>query len=352
VRQIRISKFEFRIGSTTIFILALAVAIFAGSLHSDGQQPGKVYRIGWLGIARPTATDTIPQHCPLQGSPNWQAWLEGLREYGYISGQNLLIECRYSEGREEWAPALMAELVNSKPDLLVAIGSPNTLAAKQATGSIPIVMVSVTDPVGRGLVASLAHPGGNVTGLTDTVGVEIAGKQLQLLKEAVPQASRVAVLWYSTGLPSPAYRREEEAAARALGLTLQFYSIKTPEELEGAFTAVTKDRAEALLVEPSPFIWVHRQRIVALAAQSRLPAMYFQRAHVEAGGLMSYTVNEAACFRRLAYYVDKILNGAKPADLPIEQPTKFDLVINLKTAKTLGLTIPQSLLNRADEVIQ
>ncbi len=307
--------------------------------------------MGYLGVST-GGYETNPHHCPIQGTPNWQAFVVGLRQHGYVQDQNLVIECRWTEGREERAPALAAELVSLTPDLIVAYTSANVLAAKQATSTIPLVMGSVTDPVGKGLVASLAHPGGNVTGLTYYAGTEIAGKHLQLLQEVVPKVSRVAVLGYSTGVPSPDYRREEEAAAGALHVTLQQYGVRAPEELEGAFTAMTKARAEALLVMPHPFIWVQRQRIVELAAQSRLPAMYHHRDLVEAGGLMSYAVNESDLFRRLGFYVDKIFHGAKPADLPVEQPTKFELVINLKTAKALGLTIPQSLLNRADEVIQ
>jgi putative ABC transport system substrate-binding protein len=278
--------------------------------------------------------------------------VEGLRERGYVQGQNLVIECRYSEGREERTPALAAEVVSLKPDLIVSNTGGNVHAVKQATSTIPIVMVNVSDPVGRGLVASLAHPGGNVTGMTEAF-LEIVGKRLQLLKEAVPKASRVAVLWYPTGsLPNPGWGMEREAAARALGVTTQSFGVRAPEELEGAFTAMTKARVEALLVEPSSFVFPHRRRIVDLAAQSRLPGMYHHRDLVEAGGLMSYAVNEPDLFRRLGVYVDKIFKGAKPGDLPVEQPTKFDLVINLKTAKALGLTIPQSLLIRADEVIQ
>ena len=341
-----------RNGPAAIFILALALGLLAAPAFSHGQQPGKVYRIGYLSVSTGGYETNPPQHCPIQGTPQWQAWVEGLRERGSLQGQNLIIECRFTEGREERAPALAAELVSLKPDLIVANTGSNALPAKQATGAIPIVMVNVTDPVGRGLVASLAHPGGNVTGLTYYAGAEIAGKHLQLLKEVVPKVSRVAVLSYLTGVPSPDYRREEEAAARALHVTLQRYGVRAPEELEGAFTAMTKAGAEALLVTPHPFIWVHRQRIVSLAARSRLPAMYHHRELVEAGGLMAYAVNEPDCFRRLGIYVDKIFHGAKPGDLPVEQPTKFELVINLKTAKALGLTIPPSVLMRADQVIE
>jgi putative ABC transport system substrate-binding protein len=336
--------------SEAVVSVILALALLAAAFPSHGQQPAKVYRIGWLGVSA-GGYETNPQHCPVKGSPLWQAWLDGLRETGYIPGRNLVIECRYTEGREERAPALAAELVSLKVDLLVASGTVQVRAAKQATSTLPIVMVNVVDPVRRGLVASLAHPGGNVTGLTDTL-MEMEGKRLQLLKEAVPKVSRVAVLVHPTGTPEPLFGREREAAARALEVTLQSYGVRAPEEFAGAFTAMTKAGAEALFVEPDPFWTGHEQRIIDLAAQSRLPAVYPNRGFVEAGGLLGYDVNRPGIFRRLGFYVDKILNGAKPADLPVEQPTQFELVINLKTARALGLTIPQSLLSRADEVIQ
>ena len=332
-------------------MFAVALALLAAPTPSHAQEPAKIYRIGYLGTSL-APTDKTPQNCPLKGSPYYQAWVVGLRERGYIPGQNLVIECRWTEGREERAPALAAELVSLKPDLIVAVGTNQVQAAKQATSTLPIVMGGVIDPVGRGLVASLAHPGGNVTGSSVTVGVEIEGKRLQLLKEAVPTVSRVAVLVHTGGPPEPLIEREREAAARALGLTLQSFDFRAPEELEGAFTAMTKARAEALYVAPRPFILAIVQRIVDLAAQSRLPAMYPIREAVPAGGLLAYDVNQPDIFRRLGVYVDKIFKGANPGDLPVEQPTKFELVINLKTAKALGLTIPPSLLMRADEVIQ
>jgi ABC-type uncharacterized transport system substrate-binding protein len=335
-------------------VVALAVGVLAAPMSSHAQQPGKVYRIGYLSPGNPPASaNTTPQQCPIKGWPSWQAFLAGLREHGYTLGQNLLIECRWAQGQAERAPALAAELVSLTPDLIVAGGwSHNILAAKQATRTIPILMVTVTDPVGKGFVASLAHPGGNVTGLTDTAGVEVVGKQLQLLKEAVPTASRVAHLYSPAATPTPGWGTDREAAARALGVTLQTYPVRAPEELEGIFTAMTKARAEALLVETSGFFDAHQQRLVELAAKSRLPAMYSGRWFVDAGGLMSYWANVTAIWRRVGFYVDKIFHGTNPGDLPVAQPEKFDLVINLKTAKSLGLTIPQSLLIRADEVIE
>ena len=322
----------------------LAFGLVAAPLPSDGQQPAKVYRIGFL-VAHPF-TPAIPVL-----ARNWEAFVEGLRERGYIEGQNLVIEFRYTEGQDERAPSLAAELVSLKPDLIVAHGTAQVRAVKQATGTIPIVMVGVIDPVGRGLVASLAHPGGNVTGLSDTAGLEIAGKRLQLLKEAVPKVSRVAVLYYS-GVSLTPLREPFQAAARALDVTYELYGVRDPEEFEGAFTAMTKERAEALQVGPHPFWTGHVQRIVDLAAKSRLPAMYPGREFVEAGGLMAYQSNRPDIFRRIGFYVDKIFKGANPGDLPVEQPTRFELIINLKTAKALGLSIPPSLLMRAEEVIE
>jgi putative ABC transport system substrate-binding protein len=354
VTQVRNSKFELRIGSTAISVIALALALLAAPVLSDAQQPGKVYRIGFLGVAPPAATETTPQGCPIKGNPNWQAWVAGLRGRGYVQGQNLVIECRYTESREERARALAAELVSLEPDILVVFSTANVRAAKQATSTLPILMVGVIDPVGRGLVASLARPGGNVTGLTDKA-LEMEGKRLQLLKEAVPTVSRVAVLNHPGATPEPQpdrFQREREAAAQAVGVTLQTYDVRAPEEFAGAFAAMTQARAEALFVVTTPFWWVHRHRMIDLAAQHRLPAMYHDRELVPLGGLLAYDVNQPDIFRRLGFYVDRILNGAHPGDLPVEQPTKFELVINLKTAKALGLTIPQSFLNRADEVIQ
>jgi putative ABC transport system substrate-binding protein len=340
--------------SEAVLSVMLALALLAASVPSHGQQPAKVYRIGWLGTAPPAVTDTTPQRCPITGTPNWQAWMAGLREHGYIPGQNLVIECRFTEGRAAPPPALAAELMNLKPDLILANTTANVLAAKQASSTIPIVMMGVMDPVGRGVVASLAHPGGNVTGPTDDVGPSLAGKYLELLKEAIPRVSRVAVLVHRPNPlePPSAYLSETQAAARALDVTPQTYRVQAPGEIDGAFTAMIQARAEALVVLPHPSFSLHAQRIVALAAQSRLPAMYFQKAHVEAGGLMAYAPDRVAIWRRLGYYVDKILKGANPGDLPVEQPTKFELIINLKAARAFGLTIPQSLLMRADEVIE
>jgi len=337
--------------SEAVLSVILALILLAAPVPSDGQQPGKVYRIASLAVG-PSPVVRTPKNCPVQGNPHWQALLGALQARGYIEGQNLLIECRWTEGQDERAPALAAELVSLKVDLFLAFGATQVLAAKQASSTIPIVMVGVIDPVRRGLVASLARPGGNVTGPTDDAGPQIVGKYLQLLKDAVPTVSRVAVLAYAGDPAEASFQREIQAAARTLGVAVQSYSVRDPKELAGAFTAMTTARAEALLVLPHPFSYLHGQRIVDLAAQSRLPAMYPYREAVEAGGLMGYESIQPDIYGRLGSYVDKILKGAKPGDLPVEQPTKFELVINLTTARALGLTIPQSLLSRADEVIR
>jgi len=332
----------------------LALTLLAAPLPADAQQPGKVYRIGYLSgnMFAPTE-EAHPQKCPMTGNPNWQAFVGGLRERGYVPGQNVVVECRWTEGRAERAPGFAKELVDLKPDLIVATNTYSVRALKQATSTIPIVMTGVINPVERGLVPSLARPGGNVTGLTDTP-MEMDGKRLQLLKEAVPTVTRVAVLSHPSGggLPEPAFQREREAAARALGVTLQVHDVRDPAEFAGAFAAMTQARVEALFVAADPFWWLHRHRMIELAAQSRLPAIYANRDFVTAGGLMAYDVNQSAILRRVGVYVDKIFKGASPGDLPVEQPTKFDLFINLKNAKALGLTIPQSLVMRADEVVE
>jgi putative ABC transport system substrate-binding protein len=278
--------------------------------------------------------------------------VEGFLEHGYVPGRNLVIECRYPEGQEDRARTLAAELVDMKVDLLVAASTLNVRAAKQATSTIPIVMVGVIDPVRRGLVASLARPGGNVTGLTEDAGTQIAGKYLQLLREVAPRASRIAVLSYLMDAPEAVLTRDLDDAARTLGMTLRYHETRAPEQLDAAFAAMATEGAEALLVIPHPFMAVNGKRIVDLAMRSRLPAVLPFREHVEVGGLLAYDVDRRALRRRIGAYADKIFKGAKPADLPVEQPTEFELIINLRTAKALGIAIPQSLLLRADEVIE
>ncbi len=353
MRQFRIADFVLRIWPGALFIVALALVILVTPVPSHAQQPGKVYRIGFYGGDMFAPTEDKPsQKCPTTGGPNWQEFVAGLREHGYIPGQNLVIECRWDGGRYDLAPALAAELVQLKVDLIVTTSGPRVRATKEATSTTPIVMVYVAEPVANKLVASLARPGRNVTGVTYTAGPEIAGKYLELLQEVVPTLSRVAVLLYPDYPVTPAFLREAQAAARALGLTLQSYHVRDPKEFEEAFAAMTKARADGLLVQVHPIVFAHPKRVAQLVAQSRLPAVYPYRDLVVAGGLMAYEANIAAMFRRAPAYVDKILKGANAGDLPVEQPTKFDLVINLKTAKALGLTISPSLLMRADEVIQ
>ncbi len=321
------------------FPVALALGILSAPLAADVQPPPKVPRIG---ILWPSPISVIAH--------NLEAFRQGLRELGYVEGQNIAIEFRSAEGKWERLPDLAAELVRLKVDVIVA-NTPAALAAKQATRTIPIVMAVSGDPVGDGLVASLARPGGNVTGLSLMVP-ELGGKRLQLLKEVVPRASRVAVLWNPAVPFTGRVVREMEAAARVLGVQLQPLEIRAPEDIDRAFEAAIRGRASALNVVDDPLVFAHRARILALAAKSRLPAIYPWREFVDAGGLMSYAANLADSFRRAATYVDKILKGTKPADLPVEQPTRFELVINMKTARALGLTFPPSIMVRADQVIQ
>jgi putative tryptophan/tyrosine transport system substrate-binding protein len=329
----------------------LALCVLMGPYDSEAQQPGKVYRIGYLSIS-PGDYERDPRICPIVGTPYWQSTIAGLRERGYVQGQNLLLECRWTEGQDDRALSLATELVSLKPDLMIVIGTTQVRAAKQATSTIPIVMAGVIDPVGRRLVAGLAHPGGNVTGLTDTLG-EMEGKRLQFLKEVAPKVSRVAFLT-RVGPDRNDWRRQYlDSAAQTLGLSLQTY-VAEGEEFADAFAAMTKAGEEAVFVEPTG-IWNtggHLLRIAELAVQHLLPSIYQDRRFVEAGGLMAYSTDNFASCRRIGVYVDKILNGANPGDLPVEQPTKFNLVINLKTATALGLTIPQTLLLMADEVIK
>jgi putative ABC transport system substrate-binding protein len=323
-------------------VVTLALALVTAPLAADAQPAAKVYRIGLLGGYSPTSKEA---------SHLWEGFFQGLRELGYVEGQNILIEGRFYGDRNERLPALAAELVRLKVDVIVAGAPPAPEAAQRATSTIPIVMTIHADPVGSGLVASLASPGRNVTGLS-TLSPELMGKRLQLLKEAVPGISRVAVLSDPT-IPTHALDlREAEVAARSLKVQLQVLQARAPSDFASAFSAMTKDRAGGLIGLGGSMFFAHRTRIVELAAQSRLPAMYTGKEFAEAGGLMAYGSNTRENFRRAATYVDKILKGAKPADLPVEQPTKFELVINLKTAKALGLTIPPSLLQRADELIQ
>jgi putative ABC transport system substrate-binding protein len=322
------------------FIGTLAGSLLAIPLAAEAQAPSKVPRIGFLSARPPTDNPYFIE-----------SFRQGLRELGYVEGQNIAIEYRFAEGRPERLPALTAELVRLKVDVIVTGGPPAPEAARQATGTIPIVFAVAADPVAEGLVASLARPGGNITGLASISG-EVVGKQLELLKEVAPKVSRVAVLQNPSNDTHAHTLRQAEGAARALGVQLHIVQVHTPPEIDAAFTAMRSQRAGGVLVLRDPLFLTQRNQVAALAARSRLPAVYGFREEAEAGGLMAYGASVPFMYRRAATYVDKILKGAEPADLPVEQPTKFELVINLKTAKALGLTIPPSLLQRADEVIR
>jgi putative tryptophan/tyrosine transport system substrate-binding protein len=317
--------------------LAGAVAVPVGARAQ--QQTTKIYHIGYLsmGTAAPRLQRTFQQ---------------GLRDLGWIEGQNYVIDYRFAEGRYDALPRLADELVRLKVDAIVASPTPAALAAKHATATLPIVGIGLDNPIENGLVAGLARPGGNVTGLSYGVGPEIFGKDIELLRALLPELRRVAVLSNSAGPNHAPMISNVRSAARTLGVELLLLDAAKPDEFDGAFAAMAKERVEALFVFGDPMFNVHRVRLADLAVRHRLPAMYTNRPHVEAGGLMCYGPNFSDLWRRAAAYVDKILKGARPADLPVEQPTKFELVINLKTAKALGLEIPATLLIRADEVIE
>jgi putative ABC transport system substrate-binding protein len=305
---------------------------------AEAQTAGKVWRIGYLGTSSPALEPNLVN-----------AFRQGLREFGHIEGQDIVIEYRWAEGKYDRFPELAAELVQLKVDVILTAGTPGALAAKQATRTIPIVMAVVADALAYQLVASLAQPGGNVTGLS-TLARDLQGKQLEFLKEIVPRLSRIAVLVNPSNPFNDVLGREQ--VQQALRLKLELFEVKAVEEFEAVFAAIARQRPDALFMIADRFLLAHRARIVAFAARQRLPGMYPYKEFVEAGGLVSYAPSYPEMFRRSATYVDKILKGANPADLPIEQPTKFELVINLKTAKALALTIPPSLLLRADQVIE
>jgi len=323
-----------------VFISLVAGGLLAAPLAAEAQPAGKVPRVGVLSGGSPS--DPVPRGV--------DAVQQGLRELGYVEGQSIAIEYRWAEWKYERLPALAAELVRLKVDVIVATVAVAIQAAKHATKAIPIVMVA-NDPVAAGFVASVARPGGNITGLS-MMTPEVVAKQLELLREVVPKISRVAVLGNPANPGNAPQVRAAETAARALGVRLQPLEARGPSEIDRAFAAMTRERAGAFLVLLDPMLAGQREQIADLAAKGHLPAMYALRQHVEVGGLMAYGADIFDLFRRTAIYVDKILKGAKPADLPIEQPTKYELVINLKTAKVLGLTIPPSLLQRADQVIE
>jgi putative ABC transport system substrate-binding protein len=318
-------------------LILLTLVVFQ---PAAAQQRAAVPRIGYL----------IGSNLSAMAARN-DAFREGLRELGYVEGDNIMIEWRSADGKFDRLPALAAELVRLKVEVIVSAGPAVTRPLKQATSTIPIVMGQDTDPVDSGFVASLARPGGNITGLA-TLSPEIAGKQLELLKETVPRLSRAAVFGNLTNPGNVHELKETELAAGAFGVQIQFFDVQGPKDIESAFGAATKGRAEAIVVLGNPVLNRHRRQVVELAAKTRLPATYARPDFVEAGGLMNYGASYNDLFRRAATYVDKILNGAKPANLPVEQPTTFELIINLKAAKQIGLTIPPNVLARADRVIR
>ena len=323
--------------SILVTVMLLAVAVPA-----EAQQSKKVPRIGYLVAGSASSISTYVE-----------AFRKGLRELGYIDGKNILIEYRYAEGHEKRLRDLAEELVRLKVDLIFVGNNRAAQAAKNATGTIPIVVTLTSDPVATGLVRSLARPGENVTGLTRlSSSPELTGKRLELLKEAFPEVRLVAVLRNPESVPATPIFKEMQAAAQTLGVQLEPVDVRQPDDFDKTFTAITKKRADALMVLSSPIFNIHEAQIVRFAAANRLPAMYPRAEAVEAGGLMYYGTDDADVFRRAATYVDKILKGAKPADLPVEQPVKFEFVINLKTAKQIGLTIPPNVLARADKVIK
>jgi putative tryptophan/tyrosine transport system substrate-binding protein len=325
---------------TALPSILVAVVLLAVAVMAEAQQPTKIPRIGYLSATSPSAN-----------LARIEAFRQGLRELGYVEGKNIVIEWRYAEGKLDHVRELAAELVRLKVDVIVTAGPASTRPAKEATLTTPIVMAQVNDPVGNGFVASLARPGGNITGLA-TLAPEISGKQLELLKEIVPGLSRVAVLGTSTEPGIAQLLRETERAAGAFGVKLQYLDVLDPKDIETAFRAASKGRAEAVLMLASPIFNAHRTHITELAIKSRLPAIYPQTEYMEAAGLIYYGASTSDLFGRAATYVDKILKGRKPADLPVEQPTKFELIINLKAAKQIGLTISPNVLARADKVIK
>jgi len=325
----------------TIIVLLIGLTL-ASVRVVEAQQAGKVPRIGYLDS---TGDPKTPQ-------PSVEAFRQGLRDLGYIEGKNILVEYRYAAGMTDRMPSLVAELVQLKVDVVVVSALPAIRAAKQATKTIPIVMVTTQDPVATGLVDSLARPGGNITGLTRLTR-DLSGKRLELLKEVVPGISRVGVLVDANMIDRAAAFKDYETAARALKIQLQPLEVRGPDpDFDTAFQAAAKGRVSALITITDALFSRYQKRIADLAIKNRLPSMYELTAYTEAGGLVSYAASDAESFRRAAVYVDKILKGAKPADLPVEQPTKFELVMNLKTAKQIGVTIPQSVLYRADKVIK
>jgi len=328
------------IAKAFIIVVAFTISVLITLSASQAQHSGHVPRVGYLGASSASLEAELVK-----------AFREGLREHGYVEGQNIVIEYRWAEGNYQRFPALVADLVKLKVDLILTAGTPGTLAAKRATQTIPIVMAVTGDAVGTGLVSSLARPGGNVTGLT-TMVPDLEGKRLEILREVLPKLVTVAVL-LNTSNPLTAIEWEQtKTSATALGIQLQPIELQRPEDFKEAFARVARQRPDAITMVADRFQLAHRMQIVDFVAKTRAPAIYPYRDFVVAGGLMSYGPSYEDLFRRSATYVDKILRGAKPSDLPIEQPTKFEFVVNLKTAKTLGVPIPPSLLLRADHVFE
>ena len=323
-----------------VLLMALGASAVAWADTVRAQAPPTVRRIGVLSGFSPSVD-----------APSYQELLLGLRDLGWVEGKNISVEYRYAEGRHDRLPDLAADLVRLKVDVIVTTATSDALAAQRSTRAIPIVMVAAGDPVANGLVESLARPGGNVTGLSQMLQ-ELSGKRLALLKEMVPSLSRVAVLWNPHSASATLNWEENQQSARQLGIQLHSLEVRNPNELDNAFEAATRARAGALVILPDPVISTNLKRIVDFAARSRLPSIYQRSEFADAGGLVTFGPDFADLFRRAATYVDKILKGAKPGDLPVEQPTKLELVVNLKTAKALGITIPQSVLSRADRVIE
>ncbi len=327
------------IGQTRL-IVALAVGLFACSLAATAQQPAKVARVGILS-----------DESPMLGANSFEAFAQGLRDLGWVEGQSIAFERRYAAEKNEVLPSLAAELVGLQPDVILAIGTRAARAAKSTTQTIPIVFARISDPIGSGLVAGLARPGGNLTGVSIQTR-ELAAKRLELLTEAVPDGQRVGALWDPNFPPAGPLLKEIEGAARSLNRELVPMAVRSVDDFEPALRAMVEQHVDALIVVNSTIFSEDIHRLTDLTVRARLPATFASREQVAAGGLMSYGPNYPDMYRRAAAYVDKILRGAKPADIPVEQPTRFELVINLKTAKSLGLTIPPLLLGRADEVIE
>jgi putative ABC transport system substrate-binding protein len=320
--------------------VVLATLLFALSFPARAQSQGKARRIGFLGNSTPALEANLIG-----------PFRDGLRDLGYVEGKNILIEYRWAEGKYERFPALIAELIASKVELIVTAGTPASLAVKKAAPSTPLVMIAVGDPVGTGLIASLAHPDGNITGLT-SISPELDGKRLELLREVVPKISHVAVMWNPTSPLQVVAERETQAAAHAMGIKVLSVGVQAQEQFDNTFATIRKERPGALLVLADRLFLHNRARIMEFAVQNRLPGVHAYVELVEAGGLMSYGPSYSGMHRRDAYYVDKILKGSKPADLPVEAPAKFELVVNVKAAKQIGVTIPASVLYRADRVIK